>query len=375
VRVSEVDLTQALQASSSGITIADATRHGFPLTYVNSAFERLTGYGAAESLGRNCRFLQGPDTEADAVAEIAAALREQRETRVVVLNYRRDGRPFYNELRLAPVFDGEGRCVQVIGVQHDVSEAVHERDELARELAELRALQAALTPAEPPERPGLELATCFVPAEEGVAGDFHLVAPGPRDATVIALGDAMGHGVEAARRATFVRTALATFAAFTDDPVRLLALANTTLIERGGVSDTFVTAICVSYRPADGLVQWATAGHPPPLRLDDGEALPDPPRVGLPLGIGIDLGAARAEARLGHGEGLLLFTDGLTEARSPAGEGSNQLGEARVRALLEELRAAPPGEVVSGLCAAAGRHGGGPLADDLCVVALRATAA
>ena len=109
-------LGRALAAASSGITLADATRDGFPLTFANAAFERLTGYAAEEAVGRNCAFLQGPDTDPAAVDEITGARRDGRECTVVLLNYRRDGTPFHNELRLAPVFDDTGRRIQVVGV-------------------------------------------------------------------------------------------------------------------------------------------------------------------------------------------------------------------------------------------------------------------
>ena len=74
------------------------------------------------------------------------------------------------------------------------------------ELEDLRAIRDALTPPELPQRPGLELAAAFLPATERVSGDFYLVAEGPRDATVLAVGDVVGHGLGAARRASFVRT-------------------------------------------------------------------------------------------------------------------------------------------------------------------------
>ena len=100
-----------------------------------------------------------------------------------------------------------------------------------RELGELRALRAALVPPGTPERPAVDLATCFVPAQERVAGDFFFVGEGPRDATVVVVGDVVGKGLEAARRAAFVRAALAAYAPYDDDPCRLLELANSALVQ------------------------------------------------------------------------------------------------------------------------------------------------
>ena len=94
-------LAQRVVASASlGVAIADATVPDLPLVYVNPEFERITGYRFDEVVGRNCRFLQGPDTSPRAVARLRAALREQVPIELTILNYRKDGRPFWNQLRL-----------------------------------------------------------------------------------------------------------------------------------------------------------------------------------------------------------------------------------------------------------------------------------
>lgn len=118
-------------------------------------------------------------------------------------------------LRLVVLCSVGGGFALLLDRQIELRAAVADRD---RQIDELHAIREALVPVEVPERPALELASCYVPAEEGVAGDFYLVAPGPNDTTVLVVGDAMGKGLEAARRASFARAALATFASFTDDP-------------------------------------------------------------------------------------------------------------------------------------------------------------
>jgi len=105
-------------------------------------------------------------------------------------------------------------------------------DAAEHELEDLRGIREALTPPQLPQRPGLELAAAFLPAAERVSGDFYLTAEGPRDATVLAVGDVVGHGLTAGRRAAFVRTTFALTAPFSDDPRSLLTWANAALIER-----------------------------------------------------------------------------------------------------------------------------------------------
>ncbi len=112
---------RAMGATTEGITISDPSLPDHPLIYANSGFERLTGYSSAEVIGRNCRLLQGPDTDPAAIAEIRTALREQRECSVEFLNYRKDGSPFWNRLSITPVRDGNGRISHFIGVQSDIT--------------------------------------------------------------------------------------------------------------------------------------------------------------------------------------------------------------------------------------------------------------
>lgn len=371
-------IARAVAGSGSGIAIADATITGFPLSYVNPAFEALTGYPSAECLGRSCSFLQGNDTDQTAVAELRAALGAGREIRTVLLNNMRDGTPFYNELRLSTVRDLSGRVVQVVGVQHDVSEMVVARRTLEgdrdRTHAELDVLQQALTPAAVTERPHLELATTFIPAEAGVAGDFFLVAPGPGDTTVLVVGDAMGHGVRAAQQATYVRAAFANFARFTSDPLRLLDLANQAVLEQAGGTREFVTAVCACFDPGAGTLFWASAGHPVPLALSDGEPIGPVEHTGISLGIELELHARLNTHTLGPGDGVLMFTDGLPDARSSDRRrpSTPRLGGERVRQLVSQARDQTPRALVDGLHAAASAHSEGHLSDDLCLLAARA---
>ncbi len=115
-------LDRAVAASANGIVITDPKLPDNPIVYVNPAFERISGYGADEARGRNCRFLQGDERDQPTLDELRAALREERECRVVLRNYRKDGEPFWNELYISPVHDDEGRLTNFVGVQNDITE-------------------------------------------------------------------------------------------------------------------------------------------------------------------------------------------------------------------------------------------------------------
>jgi serine phosphatase RsbU (regulator of sigma subunit) len=242
-------------------------------------------------------------------------------------------------------------------------------EESERSIAELRDLQEALAPPEMPSRPALEMASCYVPAEGGAGGDFFLVAPGPRDSTVVVIGDVAGKGLAAAKRAAYVRMGFAAAAPFQDNPCKLLELANTNLIDRAGVSDIFVTAACFVIQPREGKMTWALAGHPPPLLLDNGRAL-EKVKAAFPLGIGDDIDCEMGEADMVPGDGFVAFTDGLIEARR---RGGDLFGMERASELVATLRDQEPVAVVGALRSAAERYAGGPLNDDLCMVAVRTT--
>ena len=246
-------------------------------------------------------------------------------------------------------------------------------EEQRAELAELEALRSALTPAVVPPTPGLEVATAFVPAEGEVAGDFFLVVEGPAGATTIVVGDVVGHGLEAARGAAFLRATMATFAHFTGDPAELLRLADTALRENSRERASFVTAVCLTIGgTADPEVRWATAGHPAPWVLDTGDSLGTGAAT-TPLGVG-PAHPAVPVGRAALGNGVLVFTDGLTEGRPvrrPPGTPVRLFGERRARQVVRACDGAPAKDVVEALVSAVTTFAGGPLADDLCLVAVR----
>ena len=117
-------LDQAIASSSVGIVIADINQPNQPLIYCNPAFEQITGYSSEEVLGYNCKFLQGADTDPQAVEIIRRAVKSQTGCCVVLKNYRKDGTSFWNELTISPVFDDQNQLTHFIGVQSDITEKI-----------------------------------------------------------------------------------------------------------------------------------------------------------------------------------------------------------------------------------------------------------
>jgi PAS domain S-box-containing protein len=128
---------QIIEASPSGMVLVDALAPDMPLVYVNSAFEEMTGYSRDAVIGLNCRFLQGDDRQQPALDTLRLAIKNQVECTVTLRNYRRDGRMFWNELRIAPLSDPSGRVTHFIGIQNDVTERVLTEEMLREDHAEL----------------------------------------------------------------------------------------------------------------------------------------------------------------------------------------------------------------------------------------------
>ena len=122
--------SRALEASVNGIVITTHQADGNLIEYANPAFLRMSGYALDEVIGRDCRFLQGEDTQQEGLDALRYALQHHTEATVVLRNYRKDGTLFCNRLRVAPVSDTEGRVSHHIGVLDDISHAMRYQAEL-----------------------------------------------------------------------------------------------------------------------------------------------------------------------------------------------------------------------------------------------------
>ncbi len=121
---------RAIEASDSAILLVDMRDPSQPVEYVNRAFERMTGYRAAETIGRNCRFLQRGDSQQPELDRLRAAIAAGTDAHVLLRNYRKDGRLFWNRLNVSPVRDDGGTITHYVGVSTDVTDLTADRHEL-----------------------------------------------------------------------------------------------------------------------------------------------------------------------------------------------------------------------------------------------------
>ena len=219
-----------------------------------------------------------------------------------------------------------------------------------------------------PEVAGLELAAVSQPASEPalVGGDFHDVIALKDDLVLVLIGDVTGKGIPAAGMTETVRSAFRTLALISTAPEFILRHINRMMLEEPHV-DQLVTALLLRIDLGRGLVTFSSAGHPAPVLVGPAGATLLEPTYGPPLGSFVSAFETR-RAPLEVGETLVLYTDGLTEARR-AGE---LLGEERLLRLLEEAGTTEPQALVDHLSRAV-TEDAGALQDDVQILAVRRT--
>jgi len=224
--------------------------------------------------------------------------------------------------------------------------------------------------SEPYPIEGLDVEVLYRAATVGarIGGDFFDFIPVGERAMAIVLGDISGKGIEAARYTAIAKGAIRTLAYEDAWPTSVLQRASHVIAEQTP-PETFVTAVYVLLDADTGRVHYANAGHPPPLLLRKSGDIQSLLGASAPLGISDYWTPDEGEAQLEEGDRLLLFTDGLTEAR----HGHVLFGSEGVARAAVELREAPLHDLPGQLVLQAARHAHGRLADDVAVVAVERT--
>ncbi|CAM9708924.1 unnamed protein product [Chrysoparadoxa australica] len=119
-------LMKALQNTQPSFCVTDPSLPDNPIVHASDGFFTLTGYSREQVIGRNCRFLQGPDSDPDAVAKIRKGMENGEDVSVFLKNYKADGTPFYNHVFVAALFDEKRKIINYVGIQHPVSKLPQE---------------------------------------------------------------------------------------------------------------------------------------------------------------------------------------------------------------------------------------------------------
>ena len=247
---------------------------------------------------------------------------------------------------------------------------------LYRDRSEIaRVLQRSLLPPHLPEIPGVEVGAEYLPVGEtnDVGGDFYDLINTVEDGWLCAIGDVRGKGVEAASVTALARYTIRAVTLKDDRPSEVLAALNEAML-RQLPEDRFCTAACVRLEPQDGSVgvgvDVSRAGHPPPLLVRSGATVEEVGCSGKVLGVFPDAELRDTSLRLMPGEALVLYTDGVTEARSPDGE---FFGEGRLRHLLSSCAGCDAATLARRIKGVVLDFQEGYPRDDLAVLVLRAS--
>jgi phosphoserine phosphatase RsbU/P len=330
---------RALGAAAEGITISDPSQPDNPLIYVNSGFERITGYSPESVLGKNCRFLQGPDTDPEAAEQIRKAVFEERECTVEILNYRQDGSAFWNRLSITPVRDGQGEVTHFIGVQSDVTARRHAENglrganaKMKSDLAAAAKVQQAMLPHTPPQAEGFQFAWRYRPCEE-LAGDTLNCFRLDETHLGVYILDVSGHGVAASLLSVTLSRMLLPLPGqsvlYTTSPTDGSVRSRTApgvVAERlnrqfpfDERTSQFFTMVYGVLDTETATFEYVSAGHPPLIVLDEKGHTRQLRREQFPIGIVPETGFASDTVQLQPGERLFLYTDGVTEACDDTG--------------------------------------------------------
>ncbi len=346
---------RALNVASEGITIADMRLPDEPLIYINEGFERLTGYPAESMIGKNCRLLQGKETDPATLKQIREALASGTECTVEILNYTKSGEPFWNRLSLTPIKDSAGEVTHFIGVQSDITkrrnaeealrkanrqlEIVNQR--MAGDLEAAGVIQRSLLPPKKPQTEDVGFAWVYEPCDE-LGGDTLNVFRLDEKRFAVYMVDVSGHGVRASLLSftlshwftRLLQGAVTPVSAFERNPGSSFSPARVAeelnLQFQMDMDNPQYFTMCYGVIDVEaGEFRFVTAGNPPLVVARKDGATEVLSIEGFPIGIVEKPEYTENVIKLNSGDRVFLYTDGLTEAEDKHG---NPYGEERLAA-------------------------------------------
>lgn len=314
---------RALDSTAEGVVIADCAKHDMPIIYVNNAFTEMTGYSYDDVVGKNCRFLQGPDTDTAPADIIRKSISARQPCKVEILNYRKDGTKFWNHLSITPIRDKRGHTTHFIGVQSDVTRRRQAEDalrvaneKLKNDLQAAAQIQQAQLPNVLPAAEGFQFAWRFQPCQE-LAGDSLNILSLDDTHIAIYVSDVCGHGVRAALHSFSISQDLRSRQDSLNlfDPEKILAWLNQKY-PMNAQTWMFFTIVYGVLNIKTGEFIFSSAGHPGPVIMKKGQS----PRIlethSFPIGVERDTTYPSQTVKLNHGDKMILYSDGVVEALS-----------------------------------------------------------
>lgn len=349
---------RATDIAAEGIIITDARHPANPIIYANDGFVRLTGYAKEYVMGKNCRFLQGDDTDEGAIDEIRSAIAGARRCTVELLNYKKDGTPFWNRLSITPLKDARGRTTHFVGVQSDITELKNTKEkleaanielrkfhqEMTVELEQAKRAQAFILPQKMPSSPFLTIVSKYEPLAP-IGGDFFDIVTLSEDTFGVLIADVTGHGIPAALLTFMSANTFKNISPGIFSTQTVLTRTNN-LLRANMPIGTFVTMYYVIYNAKTRELCYTQAGHPPALLIkrSSGE-VQQLTTSGTTVGVFPTEKAQFGEGRtqLEAGDKLLLYTDAFIEVMNGRGE---ELEMHDLITFLKQKRALPIADLI-----------------------------
>ena len=309
-------LTKIVEDTADAVLVTD--RFG-NIEYVNAAFEQTTGFSRAEVVGQNPRLLKSGLQPQGFYKRLWATLVQGDVFRDTITDRRKNGELYLSSQTITPLKSPDGTISHLVSIARDVTEQQKSAD-IEHGLLLARCAQQRLFPTSPPNVPGLDAWGLSIPAHATGGDYFDFLTP--TDGTLgLVIGDVSGHGFDSAITMAATRALVRAAARRDSDPAGILSEVNALLVPDLG-ENRFVAMILVEIDPHSRRLSYANAGHAAGYLLDcAGNVKLELSSTGTVLGLFEGATFATAHGpELKNGDLLVLFTDGVTEAETPAGK-------------------------------------------------------
>ncbi|WP_051330998.1 PP2C family protein-serine/threonine phosphatase [Aneurinibacillus terranovensis] len=363
------ELVAAISDTATGVTISNPRLPDNPVIYANQGFVTLTGYSLDEVLHRNCRFLQGEGTDKQTIKEIEAAIQSHKPISVELLNYRKDGTPFWNELSITPVFDEAGEILYFVGLQQDVTRRKRAEQQLQNEITFAKRIQqSVLTP--PIHRERIMIDAAYIPSEQ-LAGDMYGWYEIDENRYGILLLDVVGHGIGASLISMSICSLLHGLITRLIDPIKVARELNRHMRnlyrEEAQIIPNYFTALYAVIDLKKKEIEYVNAGHPPGIILTAGGRAEKLVEGTIPLGLLSSINIKKGRFTYRGMDAveplrLILYTDGLVEKEGK----STDETIAKLIAFLRDHRHADNGALIERVVAEFNQQS--DTSDDICLI-------
>lgn len=309
-------LSTAVEQLTNGIVITDPNKEDNPIIYVNKGFEEMTGYTLSDVVNKNCRFLQGERTECSNIETIRRGINEREPVKTELLNYKKDGTPFWNELSISPVWNESGEISHFIGILSDVTHRKSLELELQRDLSLARNIQRHLL-SEPINEPSIKFTGFYKPSTH-LGGDLYKWKKLNDDLYCVLMMDVMGHGIAASLLTMSINSELLSLLRQDIiEPRQVVERLNHHIFEifasnKNQDVQPYSTCIYLLIDTKNRTIKYVNAGHPS-FVLKTTDSINCVSSTMIPIGIMEPVEVIEYEISYSNGTELILYTDGITD--------------------------------------------------------------